>query len=315
MKLQQLRYAVEVYRRNLNVSDAADALFTSQPGVSKQIRLLEDELGVSIFIRSGKRIVAVTPAGLAVLEAAEQMLRLAQNIKNIGHEFTDTHSGALTIAATHHWAHYQLPRMMPDFMQHYPDVRLILRQGSPSELTEMVRNGDVDLAVGADIPSGAGDLKFLPCGTWCYALCVPNQHDLTKQPALSLGDVLRYPLLTYDFTWHTGSAASRALAKTAHATVQAALQSDDAEILKQYVRLGLGVALLDKSAYDINRDADLTLLDIGHCFEPSHYQIALHKDILMRNYLYDFIALLHSDLTHERVQQLLFAPAIEDFSI
>ncbi|MFC2562056.1 MAG: LysR family transcriptional regulator, partial [Kingella oralis] len=147
MKLQQLRYAVEVFRHNLNVSEAAEALFTSQPGVSKQIRLLEDELGVQIFIRSGKRIVAVTQVGMAVLETAEQVLRGVRNIKNIGGEFAKTESGSFTLGATHDLLRFRLPSVLAGFRALFPDVRLVLKQGSPAELMGMVFNGEVDLAL------------------------------------------------------------------------------------------------------------------------------------------------------------------------
>ena len=151
MKLQQLRYAVEVFRHNLNVSEAAEALFTSQPGVSKQIRLLEDELGVQIFIRSGKRIVAVTQVGMAVLETAEQVLRGVRNIKNIGGEFAKTESGSFTLGATHALLRFRLPSVLAGFRALFPDVRLVLKQGSPAELMGMVFNGEVDLALTMDV--------------------------------------------------------------------------------------------------------------------------------------------------------------------
>lgn len=315
MKLQQLRYAVEVFRRNLNVSEAAETLFTSQPGVSKQIRLLEEELGIQIFIRSGKRIVAVTQPGLAVLETAEQILHNVQSIKNIGNEFSDTQKGTLTVATTHHVARYELANAIAQFVQSHPDVRLSLRQGSPHSIAEMVRNGEADLAIGQDVPVGWEDLKMLPCGAWQYAVFVPHEHELCRLPALSLAEIMRHPLLTYDFALQPGTSAARALARTRLHDVSTVLESGDAEILKQYARLGLGVALLAQSAYDAERDTDLTVLDVGHLFEPSEYQVMLRGDTLMRSYMYDFIELLCPTLHRERVNKLLFSPAIEDFSI
>ncbi len=199
MKLQQLRYVVEVFRRNLNVSEAADALFTSQPGVSKQIRLLEDELGVQIFIRSGKRIVAVTPAGLSVLEMAEQVLRHVQNIKHIGDEFSDAHQGVLNIAATHHVARFRLQAALKQMAEHYPDVQLSVRQSTPAQMAEWVRNGEVDFAIGQDMPAGIHNLKLLPCGTWRYGLLVP--------PAMICAGCLRWrgQIWRRILCWHTVS--------------------------------------------------------------------------------------------------------------
>lgn len=314
MKLQQLRYAVEVFRRNLNVSDAADALFTSQPGVSKQIRLLEEELGTQIFIRSGKRIVAVTQAGVKILETAEQILRNVQNIKNIGGEFSDTQSGALTIAATHSLLRFRLSETISAFQAAYPDVRLILKQGSPAEIAEMVFNGEADLGVGKDVPQNATELRKLSYSAWRYVLILPHEHKLAHQSHITLTDIAAHPLLTYDFTFDTGSAAARAFARAKLAT-QTVFTSDDSAILKQYVRLGLGIGLLDDTAFHTTMDTDLAMRDIGHLFEPCEYKILLRGDALLRGYAYDFMQLLHPSLTRDRINHLMYAPAIEDFSI
>ena len=315
MKLQQLRYVVEVFRRNLNVSEAADALFTSQPGVSKQIRLLEDELGVQIFIRSGKRIVAVTPAGLSVLEMAEQVLRHVQNIKHIGDEFSDAHQGVLNIAATHHVARFRLQAALKQMAEHYPDVQLSVRQSTPAQMAEWVRNGEVDFAIGQDMPTSMNNLKLLPCGTWRYGLLVPAGHDLCRLPAVAWSDLAAHPLLAYSFAFQSTSSAARAALKARMHDLHIALESDDAQLLKDYARFGLGVALIDAQAYLPEQDGDLVLLDVAALFEPTEYHVALREDALLRHYQYDFLQWLHPDLTHDRVRKLLFAPAVEDFSI
>lgn len=315
MKLQQLRYVVEVFRHNLNVSEAAEALFTSQPGVSKQIRLLEEELGTQIFIRSGKRIVAVTQPGLAILETASQVLREVQNIKNISGEFTDAQSGVLTVAATHTQMRYRLPETVAHFLRTYPEVRLNLKQGTPDEIAQMVFNGEADLAFGEDVDDNMSDLRRLPCGQWRYALILPRNHELLQRAHLSLADIASYPLLCNEFAFQAASTALRAFNRAQLNHYRIAFQAADNEVLKTYVRLGLGVALIDAVAFDATRDTDLVSLDIGHLFDNAFYYAILRSDTLIRSYTYDFIQHICPSLHKDRVNQLLYAPSIEDFSI
>lgn len=314
MKLQQLRYAVEVFRRNLNVSEAAQALFTSQPGVSKQIRLLEEELGTLIFIRSGKRIVAVTQAGMTILQIAQRVLREVQNIRNISGEFLDKQSGTLILAATHSFLRFRLPEILTVFRANYPNVQVQLKQGTPAEIVEMVLNGEADLALGKDASTMSDELYQLDCGTWQYVLVVPRGHELAQQTNLTLADVSAFPLLTYRFALSTGTLAARAFTRyrVTHHTV---FESDDSEILKTYVRLGLGVALLENTAFDAQSDADLMALSMNHLFEHGTYKITLRADALTRGYVYDFMHLANPDLTREHVDYLVFSPSVEDFSI
>ena len=309
MKLQQLRYAVEVFRHNLNVSEAAEALFTSQPGVSKQIRLLEDELGVQIFIRSGKRIVAVTQVGMAILETAEQVLRGVRNIKNIGGEFAKTESGSFTVGATHDLLRFRLPSVLAGFRDLFPDVRLVLKQGSPAELMGMVFNGEVDLALTMDAAGDWGDLRGLPFGEWRYVLVLPRGHELAERGAISLADLASLPLLTYGFAFEAGALAARAFAR-ARLSWHTVFESDDGAVLLDYVRLGLGAGLIDGERY-----GDLVAVDVGHLFELGEYKVVVRSDGVLRGFAYDFMGLLNGNLTRERVNRLLFAPAVEDFSI
>ncbi|MDK4707972.1 LysR substrate-binding domain-containing protein [Kingella negevensis] len=314
MKLQQLRYAVEVFRRNLNVSEAADALFTSQPGVSKQIRLLEDELGAQIFIRSGKRIVAVTKAGQAILETAELILRHVQNIKKISAKFSDTQSGMLTIAATHSVLRFRLPETVAAFAKAFPDVQITLKQGSPDEIAEMVLTGEVDLAIGQDVPETTAELSRLSCGAWNYILLMPRTHPLAQKNVFTLNDLADLPLLTYSFAFDDGAVATRAFnrARLAWHTV---FLSNDSEVLKQYIRLGLGVGLLDSAAYQQDADSDLVAINVQYLFEPCEYKILLRNDTLICSYTYDFIQHVEPNLNRERVNKLMYSPAVEDFSI
>ncbi len=314
MKLQQLRYAVEVFRRNLNVSEAAEALFTSQPGVSKQIRLLEEELGTQIFIRSGKRIVSVTQPGQAILETAEQILREVQNIKNISGEFTGTRSGSLTLAASGTLARFRLPETVARFTADYPDVHLNIKCGSPQEVADMVYRGEADLALSGDLPDLPADVGSLPCGQWHYAVFVPPSHRLATLPEITLRDLADEPLLAYGFSFDAGTVLARAFGRGRVADYRVALAADDDDLLKTYVRFGLGVGLLNRDAHD-DADAGIVMRDAGRLFEPVPVQILLRGDALIRNYVYDFIAMLDAGLTRDRVNQLLYTPAQEDFSI
>ena len=316
MKLQQLRYALEVYRHNLNVSEAADALFTSQPGISKQIRLLEEELGIQIFIRSGKRVVSVSQPGKAVLEISERILRDVQNIKNIGSEFTDHDSGSLTIATTHTQARYALPKIVAEFVKNYPKVNLTIKQGSPSAIAQMVSSGEADLAIITERIDDQPELGKLPCYEWNHAVIVPHDHPLLDcRNPLSLEDLASFPLVTYEFAFNSGSSIARTFNKAHIEQPDVALSAADTDVLKTYVRLGLGVGLMAKMAYDPVVDQDLQLIDAAHLFEPSPTWIALRTDTYLRGYAYDFIQMFAPKLTREAVDRILYTPVVEDFSI
>ncbi|HHX2525375.1 CysB family HTH-type transcriptional regulator [Neisseria flavescens] len=316
MKLQQLRYALEVYRHNLNVSEAADALFTSQPGISKQIRLLEEELGIQIFIRSGKRVVSVSQPGKAVLEISERILRDVQNIKNIGSEFTDHDSGSLTIATTHTQARYALPKIVAEFVKNYPKVNLTIKQGSPSAIAQMVSSGEADLAIITERIDDHPELSKLPCYEWNHAVIVPHDHSLLDcRNPLSLEDLASFPLVTYEFAFNSGSSIARTFNKAHIEQPDVALSAADTDVLKTYVRLGLGVGLMAKMAYDPVIDQDLQLIDAAHLFEPSPTWIALRSDTYLRGYAYDFIQMFAPKLTREVVDRILYTPVVEDFSI
>ena len=317
MKLQQLRYALEVYRHNLNVSEAADALFTSQPGISKQIRLLEEELGVQIFIRSGKRIVSVTQPGQVVLKLAERILHDVQSIKNIGSEFTEQNSGSLTIATSHTQARYALPSAIARFRERYPKVRLTILQGSPDTLAEMVASGKADFAIASETLPNEHELRTLPCSQWVHAVVAPQDHPILDAPhPLSIEVLASYPLITYEFALAAGNNIARAFQR-AQLTEQIdiALAAADTDILKTYVKLGLGVGIMAKMAYDPKTDQDLYLVDASHLFEPSTTSIVMRPDTYLRRYTYDFIEMFSPQLTQERVDKILYAPVQEDFSI
>lgn len=316
MKLQQLRYALEVYRHNLNVSEAADALFTSQPGISKQIRLLEEELGIQIFIRSGKRVVSVSQPGKAVLDIAERIMRDVQNIKNIGSEFTGHDSGTLTIATTHTQARYALPEIVAGFVRRYPKVRLTIKQGSPSAIAQMVGNGEADIAIVTERIDDHPELSKLPCYEWHHAVIVPRNHALLDcRNPLRIEDLASFPLITYEFAFNAGSSIARAFSKARLEQPDVVLSAADTDVLKTYVRLGLGVGLMAKMAYNPSADQDLELVETAHLFEPSQTWIAIRSDTYLRGYTYDFIEMFAPNLTREKVDKILYSPVVEDFSI
>ena len=316
MKLQQLRYAVETFRCNLNVSEAAERLFTSQPGVSKQIRLLEEELGVQIFIRSGKRMVAVTPAGRAVLEIAERILRDTQQIKQIGHEFTHTNKGELTIATTPTLARFRLPESVMQFLHAHSDVKFSVKQGAPNDITDMVLRGDADVAISsqATTQSVGLELKRLICEHWGYAILLSQSHPLAKLPEIELADIIAEPLLTYEYMLQNDAPLGRALARTDVKDCRIALAANDYELLQTYVKMGLGVGLVD-AAVTQAIDDELILRDVSHLFTPDSVQIIVRQDLLLSNYIYDFFECFSPNLTRERVNKLLYAPPVDDFSI
>ena len=296
MKLQQLVYIREVARRNLNVSAAAEALYTAQPGVSSQIRLLEDELSVQIFERNGKRLVGITEPGRAILEIAERVLQEVENIKKVSGEYSNEGSGRLSIATTHTQARYALPPAIAQFKKRYPEVRLELHQGSPAHVAELAAKGIADLAIATeDFP----DLVMLPCYEWNRCVVCPPNHPLTKVRPLTLEALAQYPIVTYDFAVAGRSKINQAF-EAKGLTPNIVLTAIDSDVIKTYVELGLGVGILAKMAFDPARDMELTAIDASHLFEPSTTRIGIRKGAYLRRYLYDFIELFapHLDRNH-----------------
>jgi LysR family cys regulon transcriptional activator len=300
MKLQQLRYLCEVGRRGLNLSEAADALHTSQPGISKQIRLLEDELGVQILVRHGKRVVDVTEPGKIILGIAERILQDTENLKQVGHEFSAEGSGSLVIATTHTQARYALPPVVSRFTQRYPKVRLSLRQGSPQQILELALSGEADLAIITEADELYGDLVTLPCYQWNRCVITPLKHPLLKQQ-ITIENVARYPIITYDFAFSGESPIKRAFdARGVKPNV--VLTAIDADVIKAYVELGLGIGILAKMAFDPARDFGLRLIDASHLFEASTTRIGIRRNAYLRAYVYDFIEMFAPHLTRSIVE-------------
>ncbi|MGQ0750858.1 MAG: CysB family HTH-type transcriptional regulator [Betaproteobacteria bacterium] len=304
MKLQQLRYLHEVCRSGLNLSEAALRLHTSQPGISKQIRLLEDELGVQILVRNGKRVVDVTEPGRLVVDIAARILRETDNLKQVGREFGAQGTGALTIATTHTQARYALPPVVQRFVQRYPRVRLSLREGSPQQIAALMLEGEADIAIITEAYDQYADLTTLPCYQWNRCIITPRGHALLKRDPVTLEDVARHPLITYDFAFTGDSPIKRAFdARGLKPNV--ALTAVDADVIKTYVGLGLGVGILARMAVDPGRDTELQIVDAGHLFEPSTTRIVLRRNVYLRGYAFDFIEMFAPHLTRRVVEATL----------
>ena len=304
MKLQQLRYICEVARHNLNLSNAAEALFTSQPGISKQIRSLEEELGVDIFVRHGKRVVAVTEPGKAILEIAQRMLKDVENLRQVGEEFTAEDNGHLTIATTHTQARYALPHVIQRFTKRYPGVRLSLRQGSPTQISELVTSGEADIAIATEAIELYEDLVMLPCYEWNRCVLVPPGHPLLKAKKLTLEAMASFPIITYDFAFTGRSRINQAFADKG-LTPNVVLTAIDADVIKTYVELGLGIGIVAMMAYDPKRDTHLRAMDASHLFEPSTTRIGIRKNSYLRGYTFEFIEMFAPHLTRKVVDDAM----------
>ncbi len=301
MNLQQLRYIHEVVRQNLNVSAAADALFTSQPGVSKQIRQLEDELGVEVFVRHGKRLVGVTEPGRQVLQLAERMLRDMASLKQVGEEFSNESRGSLSIATTHTQARYVLPKVIRDFVGRFPEVRLSLHQGSPRQVCEMVLSGEADIAIATEAIDEYEELVMLPCYQWNRCIVATPRHPILQASPLTLEAIARYPLITYDDAFTGRSLINKAfLGRGLKPNV--VLTAIDSDVIKTYVSMDLGIGILARMAFDPAADRELGMADAAHLFESSTTRIGLRRNAYLRGYIYAFIELFASHLTRRSVE-------------
>ncbi|MCP5160399.1 MAG: HTH-type transcriptional regulator CysB [Hahellaceae bacterium] len=302
MKLQQLRYIWEVAHHDLNVSATAQSLYTSQPGISKQIRLLEDELGVEVFSRSGKHLTRVTPAGEVIIKVAGEVLRKVEGIKQIAQEFRNERKGDLAIATTHTQARYVLPGVIKHFMDSYPEVSLHMHQGTPMQIAEMASNGTVDFAIATEAMEHFSDLIMMPCYRWNRCIVVPKNHPLTKLKVLTLEDVAQFPLVTYVFGFTGRSKLDEAFAEKG-LNPNVVFTAADADVIKTYVRLGLGVGIIATMAYSDVSDNDLVRLDASGLFKPSTTKIGFRKGTFLRGYMYDFMQRFAPHLTRELVDE------------
>ncbi|MBK1735720.1 transcriptional regulator CysB [Halorhodospira abdelmalekii] len=303
MRLKQLRYIHEIVRHGLNISAAADALYTSQSGISKQIRMLEDELGVEIFIRSGKSLAQLTPAGEMILEAIARLLEEERNIRAIAADHASQEQGQLAIATTQTQAKHALPAVIRKFRERYPGVTLQMHQGTPLQIAELAARGQVDLAIATEGIEHFEDLVMIPCYRWNRCVVVPHNHPLAESQPLTLEALSAYPLVTYLFGF-TGRSRLDEAFQAAGLRPNVVFTATDAEVIKTYVRLGLGVGIIAKMSFDPDQDHGLIALDAGHLFSPSTTNLGIRRGTHLRSFMYEFIRLFAPHITPEVIAQM-----------
>ena len=280
-------------------------LYTSQPGVSRQIRELEEELGVSIFVRSGKRLTGLTEPGAALLPIVERLLQEAQNLRQAGKEFVSRLEGGLTIAATHSQARYALPHAVRDFRELFPQVTLHLHQGSPRQIAEMLLQGEADIGIATEALANYPQLVTLPCYRWTHSVVVPPGHPLLQLDGpVTLAQLARYPIITYD-VGYTGRSHIDEAFQAAGTQPSVVLTAMDADVIKTYVELGMGVGIVASIAIDAERDQHLRTLDARHLFRINLTRLAIRRGVWLRGYAYKFIETFAPTLTREAVDQAL----------
>lgn len=305
MKLQQLRYIVEIVNQNMNITEAAEALYTSQPGISKQVRLLESELGINIFERNGKHIKGLTPAGEKIIAITRELLVKVQSIRAVAEEQTRPNSGILRIATPNTQARYVLPNVIEQFKSKYPNVSLHLHQGSPMQIYDALMAGEVDLAITTEAQYLFEEAILLPCYMWNRSVIVKPDHPLAKYANhpqfLTVEELGKYDLITYTFGFTGHSDLDKAFNRVG-ILPNIVFTATDADVIKTYVRLGLGVGIMASMAHTA-LDSDLVAIDASHLFQSSMTQIAFKRGVFLRNYMYDFITYFSPHLTRMQVEE------------
>lgn len=304
MKLQQLKYIVEVLNHNLNVSATAESLYTSQPGISKQVRLLEDELGIQIFERSGKHLTQVTSAGEDIIRISQEILARVESIKAVAGEHTHPEMGTLNISTTHTQARYALPEVIKGFTARYPKVSLHMHQGTPSQMSEAIAKGTANFAIATEALHLYQDAVMLPCYHWNRSIVVPKDHLLAQKSTVTIEDLASYPLVTYVFGFTGRSELDTAFNKVG-LTPKVVFTATDADVIKTYVRMGIGVGVIASMAIDNERDHDLVAIDARHLFGASTTSIGFRRGTFLRTYMYDFMERFAPHLTRPVVEKAL----------
>ncbi|HYD80036.1 MAG TPA: CysB family HTH-type transcriptional regulator [Paucimonas sp.] len=304
MNLHQLRFVREAVRQNFNLTEAAKALYTSQPGVSKAIIELEEELGIDIFTRHGKRIRGLTEPGRAVLKSVELIMQEIDGLKRIGKEFAAQDTGSFVIATTHTQARYALPKVVHAFTQKYPKVRLSLLQGNPKQVAEMVLKDQADLAIATESIANIEGLVSIPCYQWEHVMVVPPEHPLLKSKTVTLEEIAEYPLITYDAAF-AGRAKIDQAFQLRELKPDVLLEAIDADVIKTYVELGLGVGIIAGMAFDAERDKNLRAISVGHLFGTNVSRVAMKQGAYLRSYVYTFIELMAPTLNRKLIDQVM----------
>jgi LysR family cys regulon transcriptional activator len=304
MNFQQLRIIRETVRHDFNLTEAANALFTSQSGVSKHIKDLEDELGIEIFVRKGKRLLGLTDPGKELAEVVERILLDASNIKRLAAQFSHRDEGQLVVATTHTQARYALPLVVKRFKEAFPKVHLVLHQSSPPEIVSMLMDGDADIGIATESLSTVSELETFPYYRWHHSVIVPANHPLEQEKRLTLKSIAQYPIVTY----HHGFTGRASLDKTfgdAGLTPDIVMSALDADVIKTYVELGMGIGIVASMAFDKARDHALRLLKSAHLFEDNTTLIAVRKGHYLRGFAYRFIELCEPALTESAVREAI----------
>jgi len=304
MKLQQLRCIFEVVQNDFNISKAANSLHTSQPGVSKQIQLLEDEVGVQIFQRNGKRLTGLTEPGQQVFDSIAEIIREEKNIKRVSEEYEKKDTGNFTIATTHTQARYKLPIVVEEFVKKYPKINLNIHQGNPSQVTEQIVNGDADVGIATESIGLHDKIFCIPCYSWNRIIVMPKSHPLNEEKIITLEHLATYPLITYDYAF-TGSTIVSKVFKESNLKPNIMLTAIDADVIKTYVNLNLGIGLIAEMAFDSSKDIDLISRDVSHLFPLSTTYLGIRKDTFIRASTFDFIKMFTPQMSEHELRQYL----------
>ncbi|MBK9079778.1 MAG: CysB family HTH-type transcriptional regulator [Hyphomicrobium sp.] len=308
MNFQQLRIIRETVRRNFNLTEVANALFTSQSSVSKHIKDLEDELGVELFVRKGKRLLGLTEPGRELVGIVDRILLDAQNIKKLGDQFSNRDQGHLSVATTHTQARYALPKVVTEFKKQFPKVNLVLHEASPTEILSMLLSGQADIGIATEALLDAPELAAFPYYSWYHGVVVPTEHPLAREKKLSLTAIAEYPLITYQKGF-TGRGRIDVAFAAAGLEPDIAMTALDADVIKAYVELGLGVGIIASMAFEPSHDPQLKLLDARHLFDKNTSRIAVRRGAYLRGYAFRFIELCSPELTEAKIKALIDAPA------
>jgi LysR family transcriptional regulator, cys regulon transcriptional activator len=310
MNFQQLRIVRETVRRNFNLTEVANSLYTSQSGVSKHIKDLEDELGIELFVRKGKRFLGLTDPGKEMLKIVEQMLLDAKNIKNLAERYSRQDTGQLTVATTHTQARYALPKVVTEFKRFYPKVHLKLHQGSPAEIAQLLLDGEADIGVATETLGAVPELTSFPYYNWHHAVVVPAGHPLASLQRLTLAAIAEYPIITY----HEGFTGRGLVDKT---FADAALAPDivmsalDADVIKSYVELGMGIGIIASMAFNPVKDNELRLLECSHLFEQNMTRLAVRRGHFLRRFAFHFIELCSPELKEQVVRKSMESTVLD----
>lgn len=305
MNLHQFRFVQEAVRRNLNLTETAKALHTSQPGVSKAIIELEEELGVEIFARHGKRLKRVTEPGMHVLKSIDLILREVGNLRRIGEQYSKQDSGTLSIATTHTQARYVLPQPVAKLREAFPKVNVSLHQGSPGQVAQMLLDEVAEIGIATESLTQYADLITLPCYEWQHMLVLPTAHPLANRTDISLQDLALEPLITYHPSFTGRTKIDQAFAAK-RLQPRIALEAIDSDVIKTYVRLGLGVGIVAEMAIkDDGTNSDLLAIPAGHLFGVNVARVAFKRSAYLRNFVYTFAELVSSNLTRDLIEKAM----------